>query len=357
VLDDAIPPSRVHRDQLTRVLRGVECEFARTDRVCVAREVSFECAAPSEGTNDDVADDAPMLSRPACGSLEVMRGFFRHTGYLLILALAVVGAAFALHAWDGPRVVVAVNLSVAIVIALIERYVPYRDDWNRSHDDTRTDVAFMLLAMLPVPALFRAVSFGTLTAASIALARHVGHALWPSDWPIAAQLVLALVVAEFGQYWVHRLAHERAPLWRLHSVHHGVERLYWLNAGRFHPLDTLLQHAGEVVPLVLLGANAQVLALFTVFTSANGMLRHANADLHTGALNWVLSTADLHRWHHSVNVEESNANYGANLILWDVLFGSRRVPAGEGPAKLGLLLTGFPRRFAPLLATPWRWRW
>ena len=165
------------------------------------------------------------------------------------------------------------------------------------------------------------------------------------------------LVAEFGQYWVHRLAHERAPLWRLHAVHHSVERLYWLNAGRFHPLDTLLQHAAEMAPLVLLGANEPVLVLYTVFTSANGLLRHANIDMRIGALNWVLSTADLHRWHHSEDPVQSNANYGANLILWDIVFGTRRVLAADGPARLGLSLENFPRGFVPLLLAPFRWRW
>lgn len=281
----------------------------------------------------------------------------RRTGYPLVLTAAVLGALAALSAFRGAWVVVLVNLAVAAIIASLERALPYRTDWNRSCDDTRTDLAFMFFAMLPIPVLFRAASSGLLTAASIALSRRIGHGLWPGEWPVAGQLVLALVVAEFGQYWVHRLAHERAPLWRLHAVHHGVERLYWLNAGRFHPLDTLLQHAAEMAPLVLLGANERTLALFTVFTSANGMLRHANIDFRTGALNWLLSTADLHRWHHSERVEESNANYGANVILWDVVFRSRRVPTGDGPARLGLTLAEFPRRFVPLLMAPYRWRW
>ncbi len=51
-----------------------------------------------------------------------------------------------------------------------------------------------------------------------------------------------MIVSEFGSYWAHRLMHERPLLWRLHAVHHSAERLYWLNAGRFHPLDTAMQY-------------------------------------------------------------------------------------------------------------------
>lgn len=287
-----------------------------------------------------------------------MRSFLRAAIYPTVL-LASLFAAWSLYriGWRAAAVVALVNAVTALVVGILERSLPYRATWNRSHDDVKTDVLHLVFGMLPIPALFRAATLGALTAGAVFLAARVGRPLWPSHWPLAVQLLLALVVAEFGQYWVHRMSHERTALWRLHSVHHSVERLYWLNAGRFHPLDTLLQHAAEVAPLVLLGANEHVLALFTVFTSANGLLRHANIDMRMRALSWVLSTADLHRWHHSREVEESNANYGANLIVWDVIFGTRRVPAGDGPPVLGLNAPNFPRTFLAQLAAPFRFRW
>ena len=71
----------------------------------------------------------------------------------------------------------------------------------------------------------------------------------------------------------------------------------------------------------------------------------------------MISTADLHRWHHSRDVAESNANYGANLIVWDVVFRTRRAPSPDGPTTLGLAATDFPRTFLAQLAAPFRWRW
>lgn len=272
------------------------------------------------------------------------------------ILIASVGAAHLLlsRGTSVVAVVAGVNIVVAVIIGFLERLSPYRREWNRSHGDVQTDVLHMVFAMLPVPVLFRAVALGALTSGAVALSSLMGSesTLWPSSMPLLAQLLLALVIAELGQYWVHRLAHERDLLWRLHSVHHSVERLYWLNAGRFHPFDTLLQHAAEVAPLILLGANEHVLALFAVFTSANGLLRHANIEVRGGALSWVLSTAELHRWHHSQVLEESNANYGANLIVWDVVFGTRKVPAGAGPRTLGLITPDFPRTFVGQLLAP-----
>jgi ornithine lipid hydroxylase len=267
-------------------------------------------------------------------------------------AWAMIGAGLA-----APLAVAASNVVAALLIAVLERVAPHRDEWNRSHDDTRTDLLHMVFAMLPVPVVFRAVTLGALTAASVWLASIAGTALWPSSWPLAVQLLLALFVGELGQYAVHRLAHEWGPLWRLHAVHHSVERLYWLNAGRFHPLDTLLQHGAELAPLIVLGASNDVIALYTVFTATNGMMRHANIELRTTALSWVLSTADLHRWHHAREPEHSNANYGANLILVDVLLRTRKIGGTASPPVLGLPMADFPRDFRGLMLAPFRWRW
>ena len=37
------------------------------------------------------------------------------------------------------------------------------------------------------------------------------------------------------------MMHEVPWLWRFHATHHSAPRLYWLNAGRFHPLDLFTQ--------------------------------------------------------------------------------------------------------------------
>jgi ornithine lipid hydroxylase len=181
----------------------------------------------------------------------------------------------------------------------------------------------------------------------------LGVSLWPSTWPLWGQLVMALIVAEFGYYWVHRLSHEVGWLWRFHAVHHSVSRLYWFNSGHFHPMDTLLNYSAEVVPLLLLGASPKVLVLFSVFTTMNGMLKHSNIDLRLGPLNWLLSTAELHRWHHSKEPTEGNTNYGSNLVLWDLVFGTRFLPDQKPPVDIGLSgVSDFPGSFVAQLRAP-----
>ena len=56
---------------------------------------------------------------------------------------------------------------------------------------------------------------------------------------------------------------------------------------------------------------------------------------------------ELHRWHHSKLMHESNHNYGGNLIVWDILFGTRWLPNDRDPPEaIGMeSLPGLPMGF------------
>jgi hypothetical protein len=55
-------------------------------------------------------------------------------------------------------------------------------------------------------------------------------------------------------------------------------------------------------------------------------VQHANVRMRTGGLGRVFATPELHRLHHSRREDELGSNYGDVLIVWDALFGTRRVP-------------------------------
>jgi len=247
-----------------------------------------------------------------------------------------------------------------VPIALLERLVPYDREWSHSKGDLGLDVAWFttnsILNRLLEPPILAAMVLG-----GAWLGAFVGTGLWPVNLPLLAQLVLALVIAEWVEYWVHRLMHENELLWRFHALHHSAPRLYWLNAVRFHPVDTLALGIGKLVPLALLGAPASVLGLVNVFSAVHGSVKHANIPARIGPLNWVFSMAELHRWHHSPLREEANHNYGGNLILWDVVFGTRFLPADRRPpSEVGLApapdYPRYPMNYFGQLLAPLRWK-
>ena len=152
--------------------------------------------------------------------------------------------------------------------------------------------------------------------------------------------------------------HEVPWLWRFHAPHHSSTRLYWLNAVRFHPVDVLLIGPSKLIPLVLLGAGGDVMALVLIFAAVHGSCQHANIPCRIGPLNWIFSMAELHRWHHSPVLAEANHNYGGNLIFWDIVFGTRWMPKDrEPPVGIGIeSLPDFPKRYSELMLAPFRWK-
>ena len=250
------------------------------------------------------------------------------------------------------------TLFAVFFVILGEKVQPHALRWSKSHGDVATDFKHMIFSQLLPPPLVEAVMALTVGAVAIALSDSLGYELWPSRLPMALQVVLAAIVGEFGQYWWHRMAHEHDALWRFHVTHHSAPRMWWFNAGRFHPLDTVFSHVATIGPLMLLGCSHEVLALMTTFTAAHGIFQHANIDLRLGPLNWIFSMAELHRWHHSRDIGHANNNYGANIIFWDIVFGTRHLPREtvHQPGDVGFDGdAAFPTSYLGQLATPFRW--
>lgn len=118
-----------------------------------------------------------------------------------------------------PTIPIIAALGVALV-ALLERYLPFHESWLRDHGDTASDVVH---AAVNLSVLF-AVHFLISAAPKLAV-----HPLWPTDWPVWTQSVLAGVVLDLSLFAMHLLSHRVQWLWRFHAIHHSSERLYWLN--------------------------------------------------------------------------------------------------------------------------------
>ena len=274
---------------------------------------------------------------------------------------AVFGAALLATWWmlaegvAAATVVFSVSAGAALVITLLERWMPYDDTWSKSRGDVPTDLVYAIFSLFAAPRLFDTLALAALVPVSASLAE--GGTWWPADLPWILQLLLAVVIGELGAYWWHRLMHERALLFRLHATHHSAPRLYWLNSTRFHPLDNVVMYAFQAAPLILMGAGEPVLVGMTVWSLVHGFFQHGNVDVRLGPLNYVFSMAELHRWHHSRKIEEANHNYGSNCIIWDLVFGTfywpreRRPPTDTGLDNL----PQFPQRIVGQLLSPFFW--
>jgi ornithine lipid hydroxylase len=236
-------------------------------------------------------------------------------------------------------------LSITPILLMAESRWPASGSSSLHIDQIKVDLMHSILWHGILPAMLRAGVAGSCFAASAFVTKTTGIALWPTSWPIGVQLFLALMVGELLAYWIHRFGHETSIGWRFHALHHSPKHLNALSAGRNHPINVTASYLGQLIPLLFLGVPAEVLALHAVFTGINGPLQHVNLTFRSGILNWICSTPELHHWHHSRTIKESNSNYGSNLILWDIIFGTRFLPRHRArPQKMGLLYP-FPPGF------------
>lgn len=241
---------------------------------------------------------------------------------------------------------------LAITLYALERTMPHEQSWNENDGQTFANIAHTLLNKGFVQLL-------VVFSAAIGLAHYItpasepGYGIWPREWPIFAQAVLGIVVAEFGLYWVHRVNHEIPLLWRFHAVHHSVTRLWIINTGRFHFVDSLMSILISMAILVALGAPMEVLVWLSAITAFIGMLTHCNVEMRFGWLSYIFNTPGLHRWHHSRDLNEGNKNYGENIMLWDILFGTYYDAKHRPPVDIGIS-EAMPTGFGGQLAFPFR---
>ena len=238
-----------------------------------------------------------------------------------------------------------------VIITFLEHKFPYRKSWLPKASDVRNDAAFMVVVQVILPRILSL--FVAFTISKYIKNKGLTPAeYWPHHFLPIVQAFLMVLFADFFRYWFHRASHEWYSLWRLHAVHHSPHKLYWINVGRFHPIDKTLQFLFDSLPFIIVGVSGEVLAIYFVFYAINGFFQHCNIDLKLGFLNYIISGPELHRWHHSFIIEEANKNYGNNLIIWDLLFGTWFLPTDRAIKELGLKNRQYPLDFANQMRTP-----
>jgi len=151
-------------------------------------------------------------------------------------------------------------------------------------------------------------------------------ALWPTEWPLIAQLLLAQLIHGFFSYWAHRLLHTINFLWWFHALHHDTNQMHVLKAGRFHFGDEIFNAIITAAPLVMLGAPKEVLLLRSMCTVYSGAIEHANViQRFPSWFHYLSNNVLLHNLHHSMNRKYQDSNY-SGVPLYDVIFGTFNHP-------------------------------
>lgn len=177
-----------------------------------------------------------------------------------------------------------------------------------------------------------------------------------ASWNVWWQFALFFVVNDFMRYWLHRWYHESDLLWRIHRVHHTVCEMDAMSTFRVHVFEGIIKYGVIILPFQLFGIDRDVVLVYSCIDILKGFWHHANLRTYIGPLNYVLNSAELHWWHHSIEGRGQRSNYGSTLSIWDWLFGTAYWPKGQWPEQIGVeAMQAFPddylRQFASVRFT------
>jgi len=242
-------------------------------------------------------------------------------------------------------------LFLIVSLLLLERFMPHEQKWRSPDGQILADIGHTLTSKGTTQAILYVNTLIGVNMVTNDQALISGLQIWPSEWPLYAQVVLAVVASEFMLYWAHRTAHEVPFIWRFHAVHHSVQKLWIVNTGRFHFIDSLYSIVLGIFPLLLLGAPMVVITWVGAITAFIGMLTHCNVEMRFGPISYIFNTPGVHRWHHSKKLREGNTNYGENIMIWDILFRTYFNEKRRPPQNIGIT-EHMPRRFRHQLIWP-----
>lgn len=272
-------------------------------------------------------------------------------GFVPFMLFGLTGVAYVLVTHGSSYLWMAPILGAALLTAfLAERVAPWYPEWNGAHSDDVTN-AWHLAAYE-----WSSVN-GVLLMPVIAwLFPNVG--IWPTQWPVWGQLLLAFVIADFSFMVVHYFSHKYPMLWRLHAVHHGVGRLYGFNGVVRHPIHQTIDMIIGTAPLAIAGMPVPVAVLLGLLISITLIVQHSNVEAKLGPFEGWLAIGKHHHLHHVNWGTEGDCNFGMLFGGWDRLFGTfRKTPSRPITAHdMGIdEVPDFPKTYWQQLVFPFKY--
>jgi sterol desaturase/sphingolipid hydroxylase (fatty acid hydroxylase superfamily) len=172
--------------------------------------------------------------------------------------------------------------------------------------------------------------------------------------PVVLQFVEVMIVADLGEYAIHRLFHAVPYLWRFHAIHHSSIHLDWIAGSRLHLVDVVITRGFTLMPIVLLGFAPPAVYAYVVFVSFHAVFIHANVRFRGGWVERVLVMPRFHHWHHSAAPEAIDRNFAVHMPWIDRLFGTYHMPENRWPEDYGIAGDPVPEGYLAQLTDPFK---
>ncbi|NUO00372.1 MAG: sterol desaturase family protein [Saprospiraceae bacterium] len=151
--------------------------------------------------------------------------------------------------------------------------------------------------------------------------------------PVLAEIILGILLIDFGSYCFHNLQHKVPLLWRFHRVHHSDPNLNTSSVLRFHPVDVALsQCIFQVIWIPLMGISMTSFVIYGGVALPLLVLQHANVCFPEWVEKYgrfIFSTPGWHKIHHSDEQHYTDSHYGDVFTFWDRIFGTHHKVSPE----------------------------
>jgi sterol desaturase/sphingolipid hydroxylase (fatty acid hydroxylase superfamily) len=223
--------------------------------------------------------------------------------------------------------------STLAIIARGTKAVQWDADQLRA---SRVNWAFIAMNAIMAPLAMVLVEGATALFVASPIPRIPAEA-W-AGLPAIVPALVAVVVADFVDYWSHRVRHTSA-LWPMHAVHHSDTRMSYLTWYRAHIIELVFITASYAVLAAWMGADPHSVVWVVIVRALHQQYVHMDVDWGHGPLRHMLVSPRYHRWHHADHPDAWNKNYAPILPLWDIAFGTYYCP---GPCREKLGFPGSP---------------
>jgi sterol desaturase/sphingolipid hydroxylase (fatty acid hydroxylase superfamily) len=157
--------------------------------------------------------------------------------------------------------------------------------------------------------------------------------------PVWAEVGLCVVLLDYTLYVWHVLTHKAPFLARFHRVHHADLDMDASTAVRFHFGEMILSVPWRAAQVVAIGAAPLSLSIWQTLTTMAILFHHSNWRLPYRTERWLcrfIVTPRMHGIHHSVIMEETDANWSTIFSLPDFLHRTVRLNVPQEKLTIGL---------------------
>ncbi|MBC7429618.1 MAG: sterol desaturase family protein [Bacteriovorax sp.] len=185
---------------------------------------------------------------------------------------------------------------------------------NHRHEFKKDILAFVLLSMSGILISTPLINYYRSLDMSFLSALHNLNSF--------TKVILATLITDFLNYWIHYYMHKKAWYWKAHVHHHRVENLYWfsgLRASFGHYVSFILSRV--TVGILLFNLSSGELFVYLSIGLFTNFYQHTNARIGHRYVEWILVTPRVHRLHHASNGSRMK-NIATIFSFWDRVFGT-----------------------------------